>query len=122
MSAISGNLKRRNRKGRDLSQLRICSRHFISAALIDDCNPDWLPTQHIHHQQASVKARKNFARNKAKQSRAVISDASIETAHEMIIDGGTQAHTYVGSRLTLQHPLVISVKLRVMVTEHQSGE
>jgi len=37
---------------RGIANIRVCSRHFISgkpAALFDELNPDWLPTQNLGH-------------------------------------------------------------------------
>ncbi len=52
---------------------RICSRHFISgkpADLLDDTNPDWLPTQNLGHSKSrlSSTAIERWNRRNTKQA------------------------------------------------------
>ena len=55
-------IKRANPTEKILANDRICSRHFISgepADLLDERNPDWLPTLHLGHdgELSEVQAR-----------------------------------------------------------------
>ena len=57
----------------DLSQRRICSRHFISgkpAGLYDVTSPDWLPTLNLGHSKHAVTCPSSSSSSTARYDRA----------------------------------------------------
>ena len=70
-----------------IDQARICSRHFINgkpAELLDELNPDWLPTQSLGHRKTDPQGTANregrYARKRSRQTRTV--DTSLEQQEE----------------------------------------
>lgn len=68
-------LARINRKDmKNLDYVRVCGRHFISgkpASLMDDTNPDWVPSQHLGYTNGAGPGMKTTGRyERAKDRRA----------------------------------------------------
>ncbi|XP_049276135.1 uncharacterized protein LOC125760298 [Rhipicephalus sanguineus] len=66
-------LARINRKGlKNLDYLRVCGRHFISgqpASLMDNTNPDWVPSQHLGYSNRTAPGVNSTSRYKRAKNR-----------------------------------------------------
>ena len=92
-------LSRADLSERVIDNNRVCSRHFLSARpaeLEDDLNPDWLPTQHLGHDNIDpeqTQAIERYERSLARVARSERFEAAVsllsisETAPSAELDG-----------------------------------
>lgn len=127
-------LARINRRGVDLNldKYKVCSRNFLSgrpASLFDDCNPDWLPSQHLGYPSKTVK-KQRYNRRKARSQQldrngAVSPVASVSSPDEPL-DGeqaeGVQINVDAACQTDLLGTDIDNLRSQILQTQHQLTE